>query len=458
MSKKASTNGHSATGSCSCGTPASNSRKPRYLLLGLGVALVIGVWLFRDPLRERIREGATLANDAPAPEVVGDMIEQAADPRAALLAAWKSGKIVHREAAISAFHQVFSNDQAFPPEFESILLAAALDPDMNVRESALGILRERNHPALAALAAEQLKDPDQQVRLLGLGHLKHAGPTVGVPLAAALLADSDIAVLGMSLKLLENWSGEKFGAKLADTVQVESKSTGLQEFQPEGIAKTKAAAENAKAWWARHQNEFPSVKLQVPPEAYGARRSVRAGDFQLRTLEGKTVRLSDFRGKVVLMNFWTTWCTACVSEMPALVALQKQHRDNLVIIGVSLDYAPDSHGHLGGHAAVEEQSRSDGDHDDHEATTAALKRVREKVARTARNRGVNYPILLDEKNEVGGRFNGGELPTTVIVDAQGNVRRRFIGARSLPVFEAILHEASQPVGLAAPGDQGLGGK
>ena len=83
------------------------------------------------------------------------------------------------------------------------------------------------------------------------------------------------------------------------------------------------------------------------------------------------------------------------------------------------------------------------DHDDHEATTAALKRVREKVARTAKARNINYPVLLDEHNEVGGRYNGGELPTTVIVDAQGNVRRRFIGARNLAVFEAMIAEAGQ---------------
>ena len=52
--------------------------------------------------------------------------------------------------------------------------------------------------------------------------------------------------------------------------------------------------------------------------------------------------------------------------------------------------------------------------------------------------------LLDEKNSAGSRFNGGELPTTVIVDAEGNVRRRFIGARSLSVFEAMISEASRP--------------
>ncbi len=414
------------------------------LILGVGVILIAGVWLFRAPLQDKIRERATLANDAPTPEVVSDMIEQAADPRTALLTAWNSGKIVHREVAIRNLSRINPMPQQLPPEFESILLTAALDPDMNVRESALGILRERKHPALTALAAEQLKDPDQQIRLLGLSHLKQASADVGVPFAAALLDDPDIAVLGMGLKLLENWSGQKFGAKLTDTVQVEDKTSGLQEFQSEGIAKTKAAAEKAKTWWAEHQKEFPLVKLQVPAEAYAARRPVPAADFQLHTLEGKPVRLSDFRGKVVLMNFWTTWCTACVGEMPALVALQKKHGDKLVILGVSLDYVPDSHGHIGGHAAVEEQKHSDGEHDDHEATTAALKRVREKVARIAKARNVNYPVLLDEKNDVGGRYNGGELPTTVLVDAQGNVRRRFVGARNLAVFEAMIAEAAMP--------------
>ncbi len=391
--------------------------RTRKVLVGTGVFLVIVVWFFRAPLRDQIRESATLANDAPTPEVVSEMIEQATDRRAALLRAWNSGKIVQREVAIDSLPRLFPRGQPLPQDIESTLLAATLDPDVNVRETALGILDERQHPALSALAAEQLKDPDQQVRLLGLNYLKAAAPSVGVPLVAALLDDPDIAVLGMSLKLLENWSGQRFGAKLADTVQVESKTTGLQEFQPEGTAKTKVAAEKSKAWWAEHKSEFPPVKLQVPAEAYTTRRPVPAADFELRTLEDKRVRLSDFRGKVVLMNFWTTWCTACVGEMPALVALQKEHADDLVIIGVSLDYVPDEHGQVGGHAAVEEQGHGGDDRDNHEATAAALKRVREKVARTARARGINYPILLDERNDVGGRYNGGELPTTVLLDA-----------------------------------------
>ena len=110
---------------------------------------------------------------------------------------------------------------------------------------------------------------------------------------------------------------------------------------------------------------------------------------------------------------------------------------------LSLDYVPDSQGHVGSHAAVEKQNHSDGAHEDHEATAAALKRVRNKVARAAGASNINYPILLDEHNEVGGRFNGGELPTTAIVDAQGDIRRRFVGVPSLPIFEGMLAEAQR---------------
>jgi thiol-disulfide isomerase/thioredoxin len=412
-------------------------------IVAVGAVVVFAVWLFREPLRRLISAEATLANDAPTQEVVEDMIEHATDPRAALLAAWNSGKIVHREVAIRSLPQISPTEQPLPPEFDSLLLSAALDPDMNVRESALGILQQRKHPALPALAAEQMKDFDQQVRLLGLDHLRSLSPAIGVPRVIPLLNDADPLIVITSLKLLENWSGQKFGVKLSDTAPVENQTTGLKEYREGSSEKARAGAERAKAWWSSHQTEFPPIPLEVPKEAYSARRAVPAADFQLRTLDGQKLRLSDFRGKVVLINFWTTWCPACLSEMPELLALQRQHKDNLVILGVSLDYVPDEHGHIGGHAAVEEQGHGDDAQDEHERSDAALKKVREKVTRTVKARGINYPILLDERNEVGGRYNGGELPTTVIVDAQGNVRRRFIGARSLPVFEAMITEASQ---------------
>jgi thiol-disulfide isomerase/thioredoxin len=333
--------------------------------------------------------------------------------------------------------------KSLPTELEGILLAGALDVDMNVRETALGILRDRNHPALPSLAAAQLQDPDPQVRLLGLNNLKRVDASIGVPTVIPLLDEDDPLIVATGLKLLENWSGEAFGVKLRDTVSFENPTTGLKEFPEGSHEKARAGAARAKAWWTAHQADFPPIRLEVPREAITAGKPVPVGDFSLRDLNGRKVRLAKFRGKVVLINFWTTWCSACLSEMPELIALQKQHGDRLAIVGVSLDFVPDSHGHIGGHPAVEEQAEHTEEHLD-ERDSAAFKKVRDKVARTAKARGINYTILLDEVNEVGGRFNGGELPTTVIVDASGNVRRRFVGARSLAVFEAMIAEAGRP--------------
>ena len=417
--------------------------KARYRFLLVGVALLIGVWLLRDPLRHWIARTATLANPSPPPELVAELIEQSPDPVAAILAAWNTGKIVHRQVAIRVISHAVPADQPLPRELESLVLGGALDGDMNVREAALVILHERNHPALPSLAAAQLQDCDPEIRLLGLNYLKPAGASIGIPTVASLLDEDDPLIVTTGLKLLENWSGESFGVRLSDAAPRENEQTGLKEFPEGSRAKARAGAARAKAWWAEHQTEFPAVQIVVPRAAITARKAGPAGDFALHSLDGRLVRLTDFRGQVVLMNFWTTWCNACVSEMPELIALQKRHGDRLAILGVSLDFVPDSHGHVGGHPAVEEQVRQEVGRD-HSDNQAALKQVREKVARTVKARGINYTILLDERNEVGGRFNGGELPTTVIVDAQGNVRRRFVGARSLPVFEAMIAEASQP--------------
>jgi thiol-disulfide isomerase/thioredoxin len=421
------------------------SKKSRHgLLLGLGSILILGVWIFRDPLRSRIGQSAAFANPTLPPELVEEVIEKSPDQPAAILAAWNTGKIVHRQAAMREIAHVLSANQTLPSEIESVVLTGGLDVDMNVRETALGILQDHNHSALPSLAAAQLHDFDPQVRLLGLNYLRRVSAGIGVPVVMPLLEQDDPLIVALALNLLENWSGQKFGVKLRDTTSSENPITGLMEFPEGSHEKARAGASRAKAWWVAHESEFPPTQLEVPREAITGRKPVPAADFSLRDLDGRKVRLSELRGKVVLINFWTTWCTACLSEMPELIGLQKQHADQLAIVGVSLDFVPDSHGHVRANTAAVEEQVGHADKDADEIKSAALQKVRDKVARTVKARGINYTILLDEKNEVGGRFNGGELPTNIIVDRDGNVRRRFVGARSLAVFEAMIKEAAQP--------------
>lgn len=430
--------------------PILPRKRPGWVVPTFGLTAAVALWFSRDLLREQVLTRETIANEAPAVDSVEEMITTSANPAETLLAAWNSGKIVHREVAMASVAKVLPPATPLPQPIEAMVLDGTADADSKVREAAFGILRARNHPKTYQLALAQLGDPDQQVRLFGLSLLLTAPPKTGIRAVAELLNDADPAVAGMGVKLFERWSGEKFGSALSDTVEVENPATGLKEFPPAGTARTREAAQRAKQWWDAHSSDTAVASpVSAAYPSHGVSR-VMAPDFRLPDVNGRMIQLSELRGKVVLINFWTTWCTACIGEIPALEELQRRHDGKIVILGVSLDFVPDEHGHLGGHPAVEDQSHV-ADHEDddhHESRAAALKEVREKVAKVIKKRGINYPVLLDENNDVGGRYNGGELPTTVIVDAEGVMRRRFVGARNMAVFESMIAEAMEPRPLA----------
>jgi thiol-disulfide isomerase/thioredoxin len=398
--------------------------------LVVAIAVILAIVLFRDRIQRWTFDRGILANDAPAPELLEEYLRKAPDPGGAILAAWNSGRIVHRHFAVRAL-ALPSVVPALTAELESVLLVGALDADLNVREAALSGLRARQHSELTTMAAAQLSDPDPHVRLLGIDYLKSAPAERGLPLVARALDDQDPRVTARAIKLMGEWAGEDFGMHLVDTVEVADPATGLKGFREEGLARTKAAGERGREWWRQHEADYPLEKTAVPPAVLAEVKPIPAGDFRLPTLEGRPVRLSDFRGKTVIINFWATWCTACLTEIPELVALQSRHGDRLVILGVSLDGA--SHVHANGPEA------DAADHDGH-GHGGGSEATRALVSRMAKKLGINYTVLLDERNHVGARFNGGELPTTVIVDSEGNVRRRFVGARSLAMFEAMLEE------------------
>ena len=112
-----------------------------------------------------------------------------------------------------------------------------------------------------------------------------------------------------------------------------------------------------------------------------------APQFTLKDLNGRTVRLSDYQGKVVLINFWATWCPPCRAEMPDLVRLQREHgKEGLQIIGVT--YPPEK---------------------------------KERVRRFARSLKVNYPIILGTR-QFKARFSSDEtLPLTIVINRDGKV-------------------------------------
>jgi thiol-disulfide isomerase/thioredoxin len=132
-----------------------------------------------------------------------------------------------------------------------------------------------------------------------------------------------------------------------------------------------------------------------------------APDFDLQTLDGKDVKLSDLRGKAVLLNFWATYCGPCKVEMPWFVELQKEYGpQGFQIIGVAMD----------------------------DTST-------EDIAKFAKDMGVNYPILLG-KESVGESYGGvSVLPTTFFVDRDGKLIAREFGLQSRSVFVDHIKKA-----------------
>lgn len=138
----------------------------------------------------------------------------------------------------------------------------------------------------------------------------------------------------------------------------------------------------------------PSTSVAEPTASPAASRA--PPDFELDTLTGEPVRLSDHLGKdVVLLDFWATWCDACLNAMPHLEALHRKYRDaGLVVLGVNID-GPDS-----------------------------VADVRSKVA----GLGVTFPIVLDTETRVVGLYNPKTTaPYSVLIGRDGTILSRQEG-------------------------------
>jgi thiol-disulfide isomerase/thioredoxin len=128
-------------------------------------------------------------------------------------------------------------------------------------------------------------------------------------------------------------------------------------------------------------------------------------DFEAKTADGATFKLSEHRGKVVLINFWATWCPPCVAEVPDLIRLQETYGPKgFTVVGVSQDESL------------------------------------EVAAAFAKDRGVNYPILL-QPDGLSQKLGVQALPTSVLVDANGKLAWGMAGTMDgLSQYDVIGNE------------------
>jgi len=136
----------------------------------------------------------------------------------------------------------------------------------------------------------------------------------------------------------------------------------------------------------------PAVALKIAPQ------------FDLEILSGGRAKLADYRGKIIILDFWATWCPPCIKGIPDFVELQKKYGNKgLAILGISLDQNP-----------------------------------KQKLGPFVKKYKMNYPVLLTD-GKVDRAYGGiTGIPTTFVINRKGEIYKKYVGLRPKKVFEADI--------------------
>ena len=148
--------------------------------------------------------------------------------------------------------------------------------------------------------------------------------------------------------------------------------------------------------------DVPAAERANAPSVCSAKSGPAKLDFTVKDMNGAEVRLTDFKGKVILLNYWATWCGPCKVEIPDLIALQEQYRDSgLVVLGVSQDDDPETL-----------------------RTFAAAHKM-------------NYPVLVgrDQQELLDAQGPLWGLPTSYVIGRDGAICTRHVGPATKDEFE-----------------------
>lgn len=137
---------------------------------------------------------------------------------------------------------------------------------------------------------------------------------------------------------------------------------------------------------------------------YSITQNEKAPEFELESVDGSVLKLSDLKGKVVLLDFWATWCPPCRAAVPDLVELQAEYGENLVVVGISLDG---------------DQTKKD------------VKPFMEQYE-------INYPVVWGTMNTAKDYGNIRAIPTSFIVDQEGNIVGKWVGMVEKIVYKETI--------------------
>jgi len=144
-------------------------------------------------------------------------------------------------------------------------------------------------------------------------------------------------------------------------------------------------------------------KEEKPDNLPGLGIGVKAPDFELINLKGEQVKLSDFHGKKIMLNFWATWCPPCKEEMPDMEKFHQQAKDDVVILAVNID-------------------------------------PQYNVQEFITEMGITFPILLDKKDDVNSIYQVLTIPTTYFIDEEGIIRHKYLSAMTNEIMNQYVDD------------------
>jgi peroxiredoxin len=142
----------------------------------------------------------------------------------------------------------------------------------------------------------------------------------------------------------------------------------------------------------------------------GIQKGSMALDFELENVDGKKVKLSNYKGEKVILNFWATWCPPCKSEMPYIENFYKENKDkNVVVLAVNL---------------------------------TNLEKNKNNIQQFINEHHLTFPVLLDSNGTVANLYQNITIPTTFIIDTTGIIDQKIVGPMSKGILEAELSKTN----------------
>ena len=177
---------------------------------------------------------------------------------------------------------------------------------------------------------------------------------------------------------------------------------------------TKAPGEEQTSKPQGEEQEVPKVEekpVEDKPEEVGVYPGMLAPELILKDRDNNEVKLSDYAGKIVFLNFWATTCPFCVDEMPDLETFYQNHKDDsdIVLLGVNM-------------------------------TKTWEKKSKDKLVEWLDGEGITFPTVYDVDGVEAERWMAHSLPVTYIIDKEGRSLGALMGKTSLDTFEGVLEE------------------